>query len=344
MSINHTSSDYFYLNYLQAFIPEILTSDGQIIQGHLVTDELVTNQQSKQPDSSQGRQLDWWRIRPKYRTTFSVTAKLFWQDNLLKLKIPTIPDYLLDNFRSNSFWYFNALETKTYQLRFILNTDIRETYVSGYNINQEAIERQTSSDILATPWVNLRLVQPLSTDSSAIEVDNLKFKLEKPSSVLWTTPPMEIGAKTDVHLGIHVTNNTSTAFRFYQTGSFEIILIDNYGKNINFVSDIIRLQLSHNPKYYLVKPGEHTFFDLKGMVFWNDEQLQLAIPNKSCNYFTGKEAFYYFHNLKIGYSYHLQLIYHVSELRAKRLQENSIETVWNGWIAMPLVEFCFIEP
>ncbi len=70
VSINHTNSNYFSLNHLQAFIPELLTSNGQRIQGHLVTDDLVNNQQSKQLDSSQGRQFDWWRIRPKCRTSF----------------------------------------------------------------------------------------------------------------------------------------------------------------------------------------------------------------------------------------------------------------------------------
>ncbi|MBW4677488.1 MAG: hypothetical protein KME52_26880 [Desmonostoc geniculatum HA4340-LM1] len=70
VSINHTSSNYFYLNNLQALTPELMTSNGQIIQGHLVTDTLVTNQQSKQPDSRQSRQSNWWRIRPKCRTTF----------------------------------------------------------------------------------------------------------------------------------------------------------------------------------------------------------------------------------------------------------------------------------
>ncbi len=63
ISINNTSSNYFYLNHLQALIPELMTSNGQIIQGHLVTENLVTNQQSKQPDTSQSRQSDWWRIR-----------------------------------------------------------------------------------------------------------------------------------------------------------------------------------------------------------------------------------------------------------------------------------------
>lgn len=33
VSINHTNKNYFYLNHLQAFIPELLTTNGQINTG-----------------------------------------------------------------------------------------------------------------------------------------------------------------------------------------------------------------------------------------------------------------------------------------------------------------------
>ncbi|MEH2246058.1 hypothetical protein [Nostoc sp.] len=342
VSINHTSSNSFYLNHLQAFIPELLTSNGQRIQGHLVTDDLVTNQQSKQPDSSQGRQLDWWRIRPKCRTTFFVTAKLFWQDNSLQLKIPTIPDYILDNFRSNYFWYFDPLETKTYQLRFILNTDARDTYVSSSNINQEVIEQETSSDILATPWVNLRLVQLLSTDSNAIEVDGVLFKIDMPESVLTISSKL-FKAKTDVKLGIYITNNTSTTLCFYQLSSIDAILISDDGKPINRSGNPTKLAWKNNEQnYYLLQPGEKMFLDLCGKLFWYSSQLQFAISSKTHS-LNGKSGSYYFPNLKAGALYRLQVIYQVSELRARRLEEQILEKFWSGRIAMPLVEFGLIK-
>ncbi|MDZ8104694.1 MAG: hypothetical protein RM338_03600 [Nostoc sp. DedQUE12a] len=343
VSINHTSSNYFYLNNLQALTPELMTSNGQIIQGHLVTDNLVTNQQSKQPDTSQSRQSDWWRIRPKCRTTFFVTAKLFWQNNSLQLKIPTIPDYVLDNFRSNYFWYFDALETKTYQLRFILNSEMRDTYVSSSNINQEALERETSSDILATPWVNLRLVQLLSTDSNAIEVDGVLFKIDMPESLL-TIPSKLFQAKTNVKLGIYITNNTSTTLCFYQLSSIDAILISDDGKPINWSGNPTKLAWKNNEQnYYLVQPGEKMFLDLCGKLFWNYSQLEFAISSKTHS-LNGESGFYYFSNLKAGTSYHLQVIYQVSELRARRLEEQVLQKFWSGRIAMPLVEFRLIKP
>lgn len=342
VSINHTSSNYFNLNHLQALIPELLTSNGQIIQGHLVTDDLVTNQQSKQPDNSQSRQSDWWRIRPKYRTTFSVTAKLFWQDNSLQLKIPTIPDYIFDNFRSNYFWYFDALETKNYQLRFILNTDIRDTSALSFSINQEAIQQETSSDILATPWVNLRLVQLLSTDSNAIEVDGVLFQIDMPESLL-TIPSKLFKAKTDVKLGIYITNNTSTTLCFYQLSSIDAILISDDGKPINWSGDPTKLAWKNKEQnYYLLQPGEKMFLDLCGKLFWYSSQLQFAISSKTRS-LNGKSGSYYFPNLKAGGLYHLQVIYQVSELRSRRLEEQVLEKVWSGRIAMPLVELRLIK-
>ncbi|RUT08483.1 hypothetical protein DSM106972_016510 [Dulcicalothrix desertica PCC 7102] len=131
VSINHNNQEYFNLNSLQAFVPELLTSDCQIVQGHLVTNKIITNNL----ENNHNTQSNWWKVRPNCRTTFILTASLFWQDNSLQLKIPTIPDYyVLSSVNPNYFWQFDALEAETYQLRFILNTEV-----------------QISSGILATP-------------------------------------------------------------------------------------------------------------------------------------------------------------------------------------------------
>jgi hypothetical protein len=336
VSINHTNLNYFHLNPLQAFLPELLTLDGQIIQGDLVTNEVITNNL----ENNQNEQSNWWRVRPNCRTTFSLTARLFWQNNSLHLKIPTIPDYVLSSINRNYLWCFDALEAEIYQLRFILNTDVETKYVSESNISQEGNVQETSSEMLTTPWVNLHLVQTLSSDSRAIEVDGVLFKIEMPKSVL-TIPSKLFRTKTDVKLGIHVTNNTSTILRFNQAHSIDIALISDDGKEINWLSEIMRPGLGKEPKYYSVKPGESAFFDLDGMLFWHHCQLQLAISNKSrglrdCGY-------YYFSNLKRG-TYQMQVTYHRSESRSRRSQEQVLETVWTGWVTMPFVEFHLVEP
>ncbi|MFQ4143730.1 hypothetical protein [Chlorogloeopsis sp. ULAP02] len=342
VSINHNNSNYFYLNPLQAFIPELLTSDGQIIQGDLVIEEGITNNQlNRLMESNHTRQFEWFTIRSKCRTTFSLTARLFWQDNSLQLKIPTIPDYVIGSITPNYFWYFKVLQPETYQLRLILNTDNKTTYVSRFNNSQERTVRETNSQILVTPWLNIRLVQPLSTDIYAIEIDGVLFKTDMPESVL-AIPPMQSGAKTDINLGIRVTNNTSTAFRFYQAHSINVTLIDIDGKEINWFSEMVRPGLGKRTQYYLVQPRESTFFDLEAMIFWRNGQLELAITNQARG--LRDCGFYYFPGLKCDTLYRLQLIYHISERSAKCPQEKVSETVWNGWLAMPFVEFRLVNP
>lgn len=368
------TSNTLYLNPCQPFIPELLTSDGQTIQGHIVTEEIITNTQQNIPiEGNQGRRLERREIRPKVSTGFSLIAKLFWQNNSLKLKIPAISDYWLDSINCNSFWCFDALEAKSYQLRFILNIDCGTTYVSESDIRKEENPRENNSVMLATPWLNLRLVQPLSTDSNAIEVDGVKFKIEMPESTFKITR-----VKTNVKLGIHVTNNTSTALRFYQASSVDIILLGDDGKEINSQSDPPRNAVSKEPQYYSVQPGKSAFFDLEAMLLWDYEQdldtnmketwfldknltpkrrysdnkrgfrvspkvqIELAIPNKTRHRFNGGDGFDYFPDLKVGASYQLQVIYHVSE-QARNLEEQVLEKVWVGWIAMPFVEFSLVK-
>jgi hypothetical protein len=338
------TSNYLEINRFQPFIPELLTPDGQIIQGALVSEDVVINTQQNQLFRfHQRKEYKWWRIRPNVTTVFPLTAKLFWQNSSLKLKIPILPDDNQSSVSPNYFWYFDALEAKTYQLRFILNTNSETTLSSESDIRQQSTALHPPSEMLATPWLNFRLVQPLSTDSCAVEVDGVLFKIEMPESVLsiplwWNIPFLGTRTKTDVKLGIRVTNNTSTALRFYQAGSIEVSLVSDDGIEINYFGELTRRGVGEGPSYYLVQPGENALINLDGMLFWHSGRLQLAIPNKSRNYFDGKGAFYYFLDLQPGISYQIQLRYRVSE-RAKSVEEQLLEKVWTGWIALPFIEF-----
>ncbi len=92
----------------------------------------------------------------------------------------------------------------------------------------------------------------------------------------------------------------------------------------------------------MVQPGEKIFLDLCGKLFWNSSQLEFAISSKTHS-LNGESGFYYFSNLTAGKSYHLQVIYQVSELRARRLEEQVLQKFWSARIAMPLVEFRLID-
>jgi hypothetical protein len=96
------------------------------------------------------------------------------------------------------------------------------------------------------------------------------------------------------------------------------------------------LRAGTGPKSYLVQPGQSALFVCDGTLDWLMNQLLLAIPNKS-----GGNCL--FAGLKPG-TYQIQLIYHVSELMANYLNEQILEKVWTGWIAMPFLEFHLVEP
>ncbi|RUT08484.1 hypothetical protein DSM106972_016520 [Dulcicalothrix desertica PCC 7102] len=142
--------------------------------------------------------------------------------------------------------------------------------------------------------------------------------------------------KANVKLGIHVTNQTSAPIKFNQSHSIHVTLINEEGKEINYLSDMIRPGLGKEPQYYLVQPGESAFFDLEGMLSWYQGQLQLAVSNKARG-LTGC-GFYYFPNLFIGV-YQMQVTYRHPVSRARRPEENVLEKVCPGCVAMPFVEF-----
>lgn len=362
-----------YLNRLQPFIPQLLTSDKQIIQGDLVTEKVFSDiQPSILIEGNQREQFQWWKISPEISTSFSITAKLFWKNNSLQLKIPAIPDNIISSKVTDYFWCFDAFKAKNYQFRFILNTDIETTSVSESNIREEITTPCTNSDILATPWLNFRLVQALSTDNNAIEVDGVTFKIQMPESTFKITK-----AETKVKLGLHIKNNTSTTLRFCQTSCVEIVLIGEDGKQINPHTDppIILEPF----QYYSVKPGKNAFLNLDAKLLWGYEQdldtklkttwyldknlalkrrsdddkrgfsicpkvqIKLAVPNKTRNRFSGGNGYDCFPDLKIGESYKLQVIYKVAHSSASNIEEQSLEKVWTGWIAMPFIEFRLVK-
>ena len=319
--IRNNTSTRLDLNRYQPFIPELLASDGQTIPRLLVTDDSVANTQLNIPPQHHSpRKLQQWKIPPGFVAGISQTARLCWQNNLLQLQIPT------HHFGSNDFWLFDALQPGNYQLRFFLNIDRETTPVE----DSKHKHSDTGSEILATPFLNLRLVQPVSTDSSAIEVDDVQFKTEMPDTVL-TIPPNLPYTSTPMKLGIRATNNTSTALYFEQFASLDLTLIGEDGKEIQFNQAQWRSRLGKESKYYLVQPGESALFVTDGTLDWFLNQLLLTIPNKSGGkYLSG--------GLKAG-TYQIQLIYHVSELMANYLKEKVPEKVWTGWIAIPFVEF-----
>ncbi|MEG4969596.1 hypothetical protein QUB11_23555 [Microcoleus sp. B6-A1] len=351
--INNTSTS-FRLNPSQTFIPEVWASDRQTRQRLRDIDCLAASTHPNRPfdreatsglaglrpnlapaiEHNETRNFDWWEIKPELPRIIFLTALLYWDNNLLVLKVPTIPDNSLSSIDHNNFWYFEVLPEQTYQLRFVFNTDRNTTPVSQSDTKEVRTVPETGSGLLPSSFVNLRLVMPVSSDSSAIEVDGIQFKTEMPEPVL-TIPPNLPGNQTTVKLGIRATNNTSTAFRFQQLDSLDLTLIGDDGKEIKWRSDLMRSWVGKGPNYYLAPPRDSALFVLDGTLSWHGNRLILAIPNQA-------GGFYYFYDLKPG-TYHLGVIYHVSALSVTNLKEQVLEKVWTGWITLPFVDLHLVN-
>ncbi|WP_017749387.1 hypothetical protein [Scytonema hofmannii] len=344
VSIFNKTSTRFRLHPLQPILPELLTLDGQIIQRRLVTDaDFTNNQQNTLLQRNQGREAVFFQIPPNCSSGFDFPAKFLWEHNILRLKIPTIPMFSPNSFHPTSFWCFDGLEAENYQLRWILNTYDENTLSDESNINRSITVGDISSRMLATPWLNLRLVQPLSTDNRAIEVDGVRFKIEMPESVL-TIPNRQTGNKTDVKLGIQVINNTSNSLRFYQPSSIDMYLTDDENRAIQILPEKISPGKPKLLTDYSVQSGKSAFFSLNGVISWrNKNVLQIAFPRKTRQQFTGNDSYFNFGELTANQFYHLQVTYKIPE-SATHLEKEVLEKVWTGWVTLPSVQLTLVEP
>ncbi|MEH1903336.1 MAG: hypothetical protein V7L04_18455 [Nostoc sp.] len=353
--INNTSIPFRYQPD-ETIIPEIVASDGRVLPRQIATDDPVATTQPNIPlqlrflsifthfisnlfnlhEHKDTKELDCWLIEPGVPCIVFLTARLLWQNNLFKLQIPTNPDYLFNPIIPKKFWSFDDLQPGAYQLRFIYDIDCGTRPDSNLDIREVRTVQQMGLRQLATPFVNFLLVQPASTDSEAIEVNGIQFKIEIPEPVL-TIPPYFPGAKTSVKLGIRVINNTQTPIRFERLNSLTPILMEDDDKALEPDSDLMRLGVSKGLPYYLAMPRESVFFVLDGVLSRNFlNKLQLAIPNEA-------SGFWYFRDLKVG-RYKLQFIYQVAApMPIGEPAAQAIENVWTGCIVTPFVELCLVK-
>lgn len=343
INLFNNTSNYVQLHPLQPIIPELITSEKQTIQRRLVTNDSFTNNEPIFFKNDRNNRLGFWRILPNYSSRFNLLAKLIWENNILQLQIPTFPNFLPNSPKPDSSWCFDGLEAKNYQIRFHLNTNRENILSSESNIPQDKAVEETNLDILATPWLNFRLIQPLFTDSCAIEVDKVTFKIKMPKLAL-TIPNKRTEAKTDVKLGIQVTNNTSNSLRFYERGSIDVILMDDDGKQISTIPEVKIPGITGKITDNLVEVGKSTFINLDGIISWrNKNMLQLAIPRKTKQKFIGSYSYFCFGELALNQRYHLHLTYRIPE-NASYLQEEVLEKVWTGSVTLPPVQFTLVEP
>lgn len=354
--INNTPNPC-HLNPNQTLIPELLTSDGQVLQGQIILDEPVNKFQNNIPPQqgfgiwlrelvsnlsqslkrSETRVFDPRLIDSGLQIPFTLALKLIWQNNRLQFQVINSPRYspIIFSLLDKS-WFFDDLQLGKYQLRFIWgNVDKSES-------SSDPQTREIVSAVqLATQFVNLRLVEPVGDHNSAIEVDGICFETLMPERVL-TLPEKKRGIKTRMQLGIRITNNTPTAVRFSFFATIIPQLVGADGQ-LHFQEYYRRgTKRPLNSDFPLVIPGENVNFFPYSFLYWRKrDQFVLNIE-------AGDGGYWSFNALKMGI-YKIQLTYNNKDAMAEiydreTMNTNLIEGIYTGMMSTPKIEFRLVYP
>lgn len=122
-----------------SLLPELVTPEGQVLQ--------------PQPVPGKVEEKPRCFVYGTGTMTFSIFTRLLWRNKLLLL-------YLYEPFRDSS-WYFDDLKPGTYQLRFTYqNCGEAVSCLTPPATTQGGRVEEFGIGRCATPFVNLRLVQP----------------------------------------------------------------------------------------------------------------------------------------------------------------------------------------
>ncbi|MDZ7959898.1 MAG: hypothetical protein RMY34_18780 [Aulosira sp. DedQUE10] len=304
--------------------PELLTPNGQALNPQKLIDRQIT------PSRYNGI-----AIPSKKTLSCYLIAKLSWQNNLLQLQatisyssqVPINPDY---------FWSFEPLQLGTYQMRFTYLSPQEEfLFFDAHTAAISQIQASVTS-LLATPWVNLQLVEPMESNNNEVQVDSVRFETVVPEQI-WTISHSQLSdASSSVQIGLRITNNTSISQRFCSfttlipalMGADGCILAQNLGGGSHgWVG-------AGESDYHLLEPKESvTFFVSAHTERQNDGLLNLIVDGTGYGYWS-------FNGLKLG-TYQVRLAY---RSRTNPLDIELFEDIWRGMVHTPFVEFCLVQP
>ncbi|MCC3474141.1 MULTISPECIES: hypothetical protein [unclassified Microcoleus] len=373
--ITNNTSMSFHFNLSGTLIPEIVTSEGQALQRQLVNEkpesevqpnryrtgwagrltEFISNLNLSQ-ECYETREINYMLVEPRESKTITIDASLAWENNLLALKISTEFNEFFGSIKLHNFWLFEALLPGNYQIRFIYQHNCANRVIPGIDNVEITNVEESKSELLITPFVNLRLVQPVEADSNAVEMDGVRFEILVPERVLSIPKknlihkflylmkflsPIEIYYPSfimPVQIGIRITNNTSTPLRFsfYFTLFLEIMGVDGL---IPFGGEWISLSGPSNSDVLSVMPGEDITFFPEAEIFglW-EEQFGLKTP-------TGNGGIWVFEPLTLE-TYQVRFTYRSDQTMVKIYE--SVETyttldIWSGQISTPFVDFRLVR-
>ncbi|MCC3445036.1 MAG: hypothetical protein JGK01_25825 [Microcoleus sp. PH2017_03_ELD_O_A] len=342
--ITNNTSMSFHFNLSGTLIPEIVTSEGQALQRQLVNEkpesevqpnryrtgwagrltEFISNLNLSQ-ECYETREINYMLVEPRESKTITIDASLAWENNLLALKISTEFNEFFGSIKLHNFWLFEALLPGNYQIRFIYQHNCANRVIPGIDNVEITNVEESESELLITPFVNLRLVQPVEADSNAVEMDGVRFEILVPERVL-SIPKNNL---------IHKTS-TPLRFSFYFTLFLEIIGVDGV---IPFGDAWIRGSCPSNSDIFSVMPGEDITFFPETEIFglWEDK-FGLRIT-------TGNGDILTFEPLTLQ-TYQVRLRYSSQQSMVKIYE--SVETyttldVWSGQISTPFVDFRLVR-
>ncbi|MEK0195012.1 MAG: hypothetical protein EAZ78_21440 [Oscillatoriales cyanobacterium] len=310
-----------------ALIPEIVGSDSQALH-------------RKEPKNRQVGvgEYDCVLVGVGEQIAISLDARLSWQNNLLQLVVPTSPDYWQVPINLDNSWSFDALGPGQYQVRFTYESPTGNILCLDPQTGQENRIEGIRTGQLATPFVNLRLIQPVGFNNNAVEVDGIRFETLMPERLL-TVLNKRRNAESSVQIGIRITNNTLTPFHFsfYNTFIPDLAMPDgrvlrgSYNRNL--------LIEPKESDFLLVMPGKSvTFFPDITLSWSKRDQFSLVVSS-------GNGGFCPFGSLKPGI-YQLRFRYQKlgdrmqkTTLAGKSIENRLIEKVWSGRVDTPFVEF-----
>lgn len=376
INITNNTSMSFRFNLYESLIPELVTSEGQALQRQLINEkpegevqpnryrtgwagrltEFISNLKLSQ-ECNETREINYLLVEPRESTFITIDASLAWEDNLLVLKISTRLNEFAEPIDFHNFWLFEALLPGNYQIRFIYQHNCVNRVIPEIDTLEITNVEESKSELLISPFVNLRLVQPVEADSNAVEMDGVRFEILVPERVL-SIPKNNLMHKLlylmkslspipidyyysfiiPVQIGIRITNNTSTPLRFsfYFTLFLEIMGVDGL---IPFRGEWISHSEPSNSDVLSVMPGEDITFFPEAEIFglW-EEQFGLRTP-------TGNGGIWIFQPLTLE-TYQVRFTYR-SDLTMIKIYE-SVKTdttldIWSGQISTPFVDFRLVR-
>jgi len=331
---NNTQTSIPFIIYGR-LIPEIIGPDGQTLH-------------RKEPINRQVQMEEYegLLIGVREQIAISLEARLSWQDNLLLLRVPTNPSYWHIPINPDNSWSFEGLELGTYQLRFIYDNPTGNVLCFDCQIRQGTlkIERIKIEGIktsqLATPFVDLRILQAVDLNNSVVEVNGISFEILMPERELVVPDQLSDGRKL-LDLGIRITNNTTTPlhFCFHDAITPELMLPNGQiMRESSQWSDWLRGY--EESDFPLAMPGDDVIFSPGASIQKiEDNQFELII-------WVGNGGSWRFNRLQLG-NYQIRLEYSNDAVQVKvdgkDRKTKVIDNIWTGQVFTSFIEFSLVD-